>query len=143
MSKLTFYSFGLFLLYIVLSLLLGEEHPFSRYPMYNSFPNTASVYFLKDKKGHTLALQKYFNLKAEELGHLPPDIAANQNISYDSLHNTTEGRKILGARLLHHVMQRALPALPFDTLQVWRKEYTYNGKAIQPHELLLYAGAAQ
>ena len=35
---------------MIMSLLIGEVHPFSREPMYNSFPNLATAFYLSDSR---------------------------------------------------------------------------------------------
>ncbi|MCW5906470.1 MAG: hypothetical protein KIS94_01305 [Chitinophagales bacterium] len=57
----TLKTFSPFLLFILLSLLLGEEHPFSRFDMYASFPTKATYYFLADENNNSISGMKEFS----------------------------------------------------------------------------------
>lgn len=54
-------AFSPFLLFILLSLLLGEEHPFTRFDMYASFPTKATYYFLTDENSNSISGMKEFS----------------------------------------------------------------------------------
>jgi hypothetical protein len=56
-------------LYIVLSLMMGEVHPFSRYEMYSSFPSTAFCLSVTDTNGKLLPVKQYFDYSAFTLLH--------------------------------------------------------------------------
>lgn len=51
----------------VISLIVGQFQPFSRFPMYSSFPPTADVYYLADAKGDPLPTIKTLGLFGPEL----------------------------------------------------------------------------
>lgn len=63
-------SVYLFFVFIISSWLIGEQHPFSRYPMYNSFPNYAYIFVLENKQNEHLPLIKYSRLNSAEISHL-------------------------------------------------------------------------
>lgn len=46
-----FNKYFIFLLYVVFSLLLKNEHPFSNLPMYNTFPKYSLVFYIQNRKG--------------------------------------------------------------------------------------------
>lgn len=64
------YTYFIFCSYIVLSLLLPEVQPFSRYPMYSQFPDNAETFLIRDGHGHMIPTHRYFAPGAADLSHL-------------------------------------------------------------------------
>lgn len=60
---------ALWLLYVFVALIVGEFHPFSRYMMYNAFPDEATVVYVADSSGGVVPLKKYFRYKSADLTH--------------------------------------------------------------------------
>lgn len=57
-----------FCLLVVLALhLIGEEYPFSPFPMYSNFHNDARVVWIADQDGHPLATSDHFGLRASTI----------------------------------------------------------------------------
>lgn len=56
-------------IYIVISLAVGEWHPFSKYPMYSTFPNSALVVMAVDSAQNVLPLTKYLRIGSADLTH--------------------------------------------------------------------------
>lgn len=62
--------FDIFIPFVILSWIIGEQHPFSRIPMYHSFPNYAYVFSLSDKNDRLIPLKSVSYLGTAELSHL-------------------------------------------------------------------------
>lgn len=71
--------------YVVLSLLVGEVHPFTRVSMYDSFPNWAYVFYLKDGQGNILFFRKEKRLPVDAGG------LAHTFYSYNNQHGIVYG----------------------------------------------------
>lgn len=59
----------LFVMYVVLSLAIGEVHPFTKVPMYSSFQEKITIFSLQDTSGNLLPFNKYSNLSTGPLMH--------------------------------------------------------------------------
>jgi hypothetical protein len=57
----------LLLVVTAISLIVGQFHPFSRFPMYSSFPPTAELYYLADETGKPLPSLKTLGIFGPEL----------------------------------------------------------------------------
>jgi hypothetical protein len=64
-----FFIYFPFVLYFVGSLMIGEVLPFSKYDMYNFFPNNAISFRIVNHQNKTLPLKKYFNFSTADLSH--------------------------------------------------------------------------
>ena len=72
MKQLRFVLINFFLGFIYLGLVavFGESHPFTRYPMFSSFPNYADYYYTEDENGHYLATTPVFGRSTGEIKDL-------------------------------------------------------------------------
>lgn len=57
-----------FLVFLLGSLLLAEQYPFTRFPMYNSFPNYSYVFYLSDLNNQPIPLSEV-EMGGGELAH--------------------------------------------------------------------------
>lgn len=60
---------GIGISYIILCLLIKEQHPFTLVPMYNHFEDYAYSIRLTDSKGSLIPLQTYYRLNGGDLTH--------------------------------------------------------------------------
>lgn len=72
----------LFFLFVALSWFIGEQHPFSRIPMYHSFPKYAYVFYLEDLNNQLVPFKEISKLHAAEMSHLYYAALKKRNISY-------------------------------------------------------------
>jgi hypothetical protein len=56
-------------IYLGLCLWIGEVHPFTLVPMYNSFPNYGYAFYITDEHNKVLPIKKYFSYQSGNLGH--------------------------------------------------------------------------
>lgn len=114
MSTTTMKNYSLFLFYVLVSLLIGEFHPFSRYEMYNSFPPTALAFMLTTPNGNIIPLKEYFHYKTADLSH-----------NYSALQ--AEGiEKNKGRQLFEQLLTYRFKALPFDTVVLQKTELQFT-----------------
>lgn len=120
--------------YIILCLCLNEFYPFSKYPMYNQFPNSSYVFFLRDNHHRMVPLNKYFKAEGAGLGHL--------YFSLLNLHHyrnfTKETTDTIGKEMFGYILSTKYREPPFDTLSLNRIFFhVENGKIISD-ELEMY-----
>jgi hypothetical protein len=65
-------KYGIYLGYILVALLVGENQPFTRVPMYDNLPNWAYVFYIKDNNDNPIYLKtkKTDILTTESLSHM-------------------------------------------------------------------------
>jgi len=99
--------------YIVLSLILGEVHPFSKFEMYDYFPSSALAFNLREPNGKMLAVNRYFNYRTADISH--NYVAANdkyRGIEQDSL----KRRILVGESIMTQIRSHSTLQLPNDTV---------------------------
>lgn len=100
-------------LYVVLSLLIGETHPFSRFEMYDHFPSEAHAFRILDGNGELQPSKEMFAFRTADLSH-------SYSAASDRFSTLEPDSAMLMARigesLMDQLLERAnLTALP-DTL---------------------------
>jgi hypothetical protein len=137
----------LLILYVAISLLIGKDfHPFSPFPMYNSFPNYSYVIFLKNTKGDVVPYHKNFSIEkgAGLLGH---QYASFFNYHHyrsgfgeeDSVHLKEAGKELMGMLLQGEDRSK----FDFDTLLLYRRYYHLNNDSINYRDDLIYEQAVK
>jgi hypothetical protein len=54
-------------LFIILTFIVGENHPFSKFPMYSQFPSNADYFYLAEETGKPISAYKIFKFRTNEL----------------------------------------------------------------------------
>lgn len=130
--KIKYISVFLFVGYIILSLLFNEFHPFSKYPMYNSFPNYAYTFYVSDEQGKLVPLQGHFQMQANELSHLYTTICETKNIKHGNGMESDEELGIIGKEMLERIISSKKGTLKNDSLSIHREYYYFeNGNIIK------------
>ncbi len=132
-----------FVVYILLSLKIGEIHPFSRVPMYDSLPNWSYVFYAKDNHQNILFTQKNFSssIKTGLLAHRFYSYCDIHHISYGSGKEDPFGLKLAGRNVLDFMLQEIIvPPPPNDTIFLVRKNIYFNEKnsLVEKDEVIAY-----
>jgi hypothetical protein len=61
------YSFYLGAVFIVLSLIIGEQHPFATFPMFSNMRNTCAYFYLTDQNNKVISPVKYLGLRTDQI----------------------------------------------------------------------------
>ena len=99
----------------------GEQHPFSRFPMYSHFPNWAYSFYLCDSSGHAIPSQTY-GLTGGALGHQFYTWCQHLDIPYGYAKESQEQLWQVGDSMIQH-----LPKKPESSIQLWRRHFYYSG----------------
>jgi len=135
----------LFLFYVVVSLLIGKEfHPFSLFPMYNSFPNYSYAFLLKNEKGELIPYRKNFS-KDKNAGGLAHQYYAFFNYHHyqggfggeDSVYIKEAGKELMAKLLQDENTNR----FNFDTLRLYKRYYHLDHDSIRYRDDLMYEQA--
>lgn len=124
--------------YVMLSLTIGENHPFTLVPMYNNFPNYAYSYYLSDGRGTLLPLAGYFKYDIGNLSHNFNAICQDKNIPHGFQMETEEQLREVGEAMISQVMEHRFARLPGDTLQLHRICYFMQGDTIAQKDVVMY-----
>jgi hypothetical protein len=127
------YSFIFFLLYVALSWWLPEFHPFSRYPMYSSFPNYAYSFYVSDSAGQLIPYKKYFKTRASEVSHQYCEVFDSHKWVRVMGLETDSQLRAGGAELLRNIILTKTTELPRGTIQLHRLYYRFENDSIHCH----------
>ncbi len=132
-------SFGLG--YLLLCLFLGEMHPFSLLPMYDSFPNWAYAFYVSDKQDNLLPNNKHFTIPAMDLAHNYYTICEDQKINTGYERETKEELNKAGEIMLEKLLAKRANTLTADTIQLHRICYSLEGDSVIAHNTIMYERA--
>lgn len=133
----------LFAGYIILSLVLPEAQPFSRYPMYSRFPHYAQTFLVRDGQGQMVPLQRYFTLSGAELSHVYAQLHATYSAPAAGLHTTAAVDSATGRELYRLLLAGRHTRLATDSITIARQTLRIVHDTIQTHEDILYRGAVE
>jgi hypothetical protein len=134
------YKYFMFMGYIILSLVLPEFHPFSKYPMYNNFPNYAYVFLLRDSRNHFIPLNKNYSITGANLGHLYFSIRNLHHYNIKDNGERSEMDDSVGKEMFQYIKSKRYNKSCADSISV-NKIFLHlkNGK-ITSNEIQLYKG---
>lgn len=139
MHKLKHLSIFLFLLYLILCLLLDEFHPFSRYPMYSSFPDYSYVFYLSSEE-KLVPFNGNFRMKANDVSHLYVAVCEKHNFLHGSGLESDSQLTVVGKEMFEQILETKIGNLSQDSLAIHREHYFYKDGKIQKNDKILYTG---
>lgn len=121
---------GIALICITGGLWFGEVHPFSSYPMYNTFPNWAYAFYFTDEKGAMIPCST-FHTSGNELGHLYNAVCASKQIAYGNESETEEQLRVIGEEMMWRLQQKNAAGVParYSSVRLCRISFRYNDSA--------------
>lgn len=125
--KFLFTTFGVFLLYCLGFLTFGETHPFSRFPMYSSFPNWSYVFYITDEEDHIIPFED-INIHGAEVSHLYYLLCEDLGIRSGDFEESNKELEILGSKMLAILKEQQ--QFNYDTLKLYRKGYYLENDSI-------------
>ena len=130
----------LLLIYVLGVLALGETHPFSQYPMYNSFPNWSYVFFFTDKNQNLIPCN-HIGTTGGELAHKFYSIMENSGYSYGYEQEDPNHLKEVGAIIVDQLDFKAVinNNIPEDSAHLVRICYKFKGDSIKSSKQIIYA----
>ena len=132
----TVFKYSLFCVsYVILSLIIGESHPFSREPMYNSFPNLSVAFYLSDSSGHLLPVKKYFRYNTDAITHNYHSI--EESIGYPQKESKSLLNEI-GQKMWAQIRPHAYPATDTHGITIHRASYFLSKDTICQNDQILY-----
>jgi|GEM_PF-1803007 len=124
-------TFTVFAIYILLSAIFNERHPFTRVPMYNYMPNWAYVFYPADSSGNPLYIHQYFHHSRHigALGHVFYAYCNENRILYGDARESKEELRRAGDAVLDFLLSAPLIKKPdVDSIFLMRKNIFYSNK---------------
>lgn len=124
--------------YVVLSLLIGEQHPFTLVPMYSNLPNYAYSFYLSDDKGQILPFAKYFKCADDYPAHTYNAICEDKKISYGNGLETEEQLAEIGKQMIAELKEHQYALLPKGQVQLHRINYFMENDSLKEVDSKMY-----
>ena len=137
-------SYLLLISYVAISWLLVEDfHPFSRYPMYSSFPNWGYVFFLKNEKDSTLFINRAFgdtkNNNTGYISHHFYSLCNTYHYYYGDGKEKTEELRAAGKEILQSLLAKERRLMDYaDTLKLNQRFYFLKNNQLSYRDRLMY-----
>lgn len=91
------------LLYMFFSLVLGEIHPFSCFPMYSSFPNWSYAFYLADENNKLIPAEE-LNTTGGKMGHTFYSICESKKLIYGDGKESKTELNIIGKEMMDLIL---------------------------------------
>lgn len=127
------------LVYLILCLIIGEAHPFTRVSMYNNFTKYAYSFKLTDNKENLIPFEKYYRVSSSALAHKFVVIAQELTPAWAYGSETPETLAIIGRELLKELQESKKTTPPADTLRLYLVRHYMYSDSLMKTEKLIYA----
>jgi hypothetical protein len=127
-------KYFLFLTYAVICMLIAEVHPFSKYPMYSSFPNYSYTFYVADGNDSLIPFKENFKVRGNEVAHTYYEICDNHNFKRGFGVETDSQLAIVGCEMLEHIIRVRKSKLPTDSISLHRIYYLFEGDKIKSYD---------
>lgn len=125
----------IFVMYVILGLLIGEHHPFSRFPMYDNIPNWSHSFEVQDTSGNLIPC-KSLHMNGSNLNHWYGHFCEQQQISYGFWQETSKQEELVGLLMAKRLRQLNPNQSHF---QIIKKHYFLRGHHIHCDTVFLYS----
>lgn len=101
-------KYGIYLGYILVALVVGENQPFTRVPMYDNLPNWAYVFYVKENNDSAIYLNasKTYILTTENLSHMFSSYCNNKRFQYGSGMESDSTLELSGRFLMGEIYKK-------------------------------------
>ncbi len=125
-------------IYLAASLLIGEQHPFTLVPMYNSFQNYAYSFYLSDSTGTLIPFTRHFDCHNDYLSHIYGSVCDKNNIRHGNQIETDEQLKLIGKSMMEELNKHQRSLLPTGIIQLHRVCYFAQGGSMKENDKMMY-----
>jgi hypothetical protein len=137
------WAFIFFLCYVTLSWFLPEFHPFSRYPMYDSFPNYSYSFYISDSTGQLLPYARYFKVRANEIGHMYCEVFDEHQWARGMGIESDSQLRAAGSELMKSIISSQKIPLPAGEIRLHRLYYKFQNDSIHCYATQLAASKVE
>lgn len=133
----------IFVGYVFLVLLIRREfHPFSRFPMYDRFPNWGYVFYVLNERNEIVPYKKKFSINkdAGNVAHNFYTYSNQHHLDYGNGIESEQHLKDAGKEMMAMIIKNEpLDKLNCDTLKLYRRYYFLENDEIKYKDDLMYA----
>ncbi|MEY4659585.1 MAG: hypothetical protein ACO29Q_10700 [Crocinitomicaceae bacterium] len=115
--------------------LLGEFHPFTKFPMYSSFPNYSYVFYLTDLNGEFIPLTKY-GTYGGAFSHVFFSTANDMNIQNGYGKESKAELAQIGQKMMRHLELKSKQHV--TGIQIHRIHFFHQGPSIVKRDKVIY-----
>lgn len=127
------------IIYIIGAFFFKETHPFSKFTMYNQFPNWSYVFFLSDKNYELVPSITHFNISGGWIGHTFYAICQSEGINYGNNMETKEELSLIGEKMFEQITKKNVPFLEnHDTLYLYKTSFSIQNDEIIKKDEIIY-----
>ncbi|CAN5165043.1 hypothetical protein BH09BAC1_BH09BAC1_20060 [soil metagenome] len=114
----------------------GELHPFSQFPMYNSFPEWSYVFYIKTHEGRVVSPLLEMKSNSKAVAHVYYSACQKYGVAYGMNLETPLQMKMIADEILSSLVM-ANPNFQGDTLYFYKKQFYLVNKEIREKETLM------
>ncbi len=142
-KHITIQSSFIFFLYLIGCLILPKVHPFSKYEMFNRFPQVTNVFILKDNKDKIIPFSVYFDVTSDDLFQIQKSILVHDSF-LDKLNRPISGIcEEAGLTLHQYLLTHQIKHMMSDSFSINIYSFQYQNNSLKTHEKILYKGSAK
>jgi hypothetical protein len=131
-------SFYLGLIYIALSLCVGEQHPFSLVGMYSQFSDEVYSFYLTDNSGALLPLNQYFDCKNDFPSHLYESVCDAKGVATGHRRESISELALVGKSMLSTLRKHQKQTTQNDVLIIHRNVFFIDSSTIKSVDTKMY-----
>jgi hypothetical protein len=125
-------------IYLGLCLWIGEVHPFTLVPMYNSFPNYGYAFYITDEHNKVLPIKKYFSYQSGNLGHYYNAVASSHGFATGFEMESAAELAIIGQEMMAQLAEKCYKLPPTEAIVLHRACFTLVNDSIEQHDVAMH-----
>ncbi|MBS1624592.1 MAG: hypothetical protein JST83_11265 [Bacteroidetes bacterium] len=138
MLKKVIQSLSLGICYVILSLCIGECHPFSRVSMYDSFPQDAYTFYISDGQNAVLPLTRYSRMTTDGVTHFFNAWREYRKVSADTLMKNERLYAEAGQAIAREIRKHQYANHPLGDFRVHEIFFFAQGDTIKNEDKVMY-----
>ncbi|RKS99661.1 hypothetical protein [Flavobacterium sp. 123] len=132
--KYKFIAIALF--YMFFSLIIGETHPFSCFPMYSSFPNWSYAFYLADENDKLIPAEQ-FQTTGGKMGHTYYSVCSSKKILYGNGMESDKELQTIGKEMMDLIALNNKSA-KYSNIALHRIYFFYQNDTIKQQNKIIY-----
>lgn len=123
-------------IYLLGFVILGEVHPFSSYPMYNSFPNWSYTFYFTDENDSLIPSDE-FDLSSHAINHIFYALCEDERINYGHGRESKSELFSVGEKMTEMVIPAA-KKMDLSTVKLHRIYFKYVKDKVVKIDRVIY-----
>lgn len=126
------------LCYVLLSLIMGDNHPFGLETMYSSFPIVTSTFSLTDGRGDLLPIERYYHYSSADLSHYYASVCLSKKTAGNDESRNDSLSRAIGREMFEELARNRFASLPRGNIQLHQIDFYLQGDSIHNRDKILY-----